>query len=61
MTSTLSGVPAGTFSYDNNDRLTTDTYDANGNTVSSAAIANTYDFENHMLSHGAVTMVYDGD
>jgi RHS repeat-associated protein len=61
MASTLSGVPGGTFSYDNNDRFTTDTYDANGNTVSSAGIANTYDFENHMLAHGAVTMVYDGD
>jgi RHS repeat-associated protein len=61
MTSTLSGVPGGTFSYDTNDRLTTDTYNANGNTVSSAGIANTYDFENHMLTHGAVTMVYDGD
>jgi RHS repeat-associated protein len=61
MTSTLSAVPAGTFSYDNNDRLTTDTYDVNGNTVSSAGIANTYDFENHMLAHRAVTMVYDGD
>jgi RHS repeat-associated protein len=61
MTSTLSGVPAGSFSYDNDDRLGGDTYDANGNTISSVGIANTYDFENHMLSHGAVTMVYDGD
>jgi hypothetical protein len=61
MTSTLSGVPGGSFSYDNNDRLSGDTSDANGNTISSAGIANTYDFENHMLSHGAVTMVYDGD
>jgi hypothetical protein len=35
-------------------------YDADGNTTSSAGIANTYDFENRMLSHGAVTLVYDG-
>ena len=61
MTSTLAAVPGGTFMYDNNDRLTTDTYDSNGNTVSSAGIADTYDFENRMLTHGAVTMVYDGD
>jgi len=60
MTSTLNAVPGGTFTYDQNDRLTTDTYDNDGNTVSSG-IADTYDFENHMLTHGAVTMVYDGD
>ena len=61
MTSTLNAVPGGSFSYDNNDRLAVDSYDANGNTTSSAGIANTYDFENHMLRHGGVTMVYDGD
>jgi len=61
MTSTLNAVPGGTFSYDTNDRLAGDTYDANGNTISSAGIANTYDFENHMLTHGAVSTVYDGD
>jgi RHS repeat-associated protein len=49
------------YSYDANDRLSTDTYDNNGNTTSSGGITNTYDFENHILSHGAVTMVYDGD
>jgi RHS repeat-associated protein len=61
MTSTLAAVPGGSFSYDANDRLTTDVYDANGNTTPSAGIANTYDFENRMLTHGAVTLVYDGD
>src|SRR5205823_10069628 len=52
MTSTLNAVPGGTFNYDNNDRLTTDTYDANGNTTSSAGITNVYDFENRMTGHG---------
>jgi RHS repeat-associated protein len=61
MTSTLSAVPGGSFSYDNNDRLSVDTYDNNGNTTSSAGITNTYDFENRMTAHGAVTIVYDGD
>jgi len=61
MTSTLNAVPGGQFFYDANDRLTTDTYDANGNTTSSGGITNTYDFENRMLTHGAVTLVYDGD
>jgi RHS repeat-associated protein len=35
--------------------------DANGNTTSSAGIANTYDFENRMLTHGSLALVYDGD
>ncbi|HEY4902823.1 MAG TPA: RHS repeat-associated core domain-containing protein [Candidatus Sulfotelmatobacter sp.] len=49
------------YSYDNNDRLTTDTYDTDGNTISSAGTASTYDFENRMLTHESVSMVYDGD
>jgi len=52
---------ANSYSYDANDRLSTDTYDNDGNTILSLGIADTYDFENHMLTHGAVTMVYDGD
>src|SRR5207244_2488637 len=62
MTSTLNAVPGGTFSYDNNDRLTTDLYDANGNTTSSAGITNLYDFENRMTQHGTgLFLAYDGD
>jgi hypothetical protein len=61
MTSTLGASPAGTFYYDANDRFTTDTYDNNGNTTASAGIGNIYDFENHLIKHGNVTMVYDGD
>jgi len=61
MTSTLGAVPGGTFSYDNNDRLAIDTYDANGNTISSGGISYVYDFENRLLMRGAVAIVYDGD
>jgi len=61
MTSTLGAVPAGLWNYDANDRLTTDTYDNDGNTVSSAGIQNVYDFENHLVQHGAITYQYDGD
>ena len=61
MTSTLNAVPGGSFFFDANDRLTTDTYDNDGNTISSAGTANTYDFENRMLTHGGVALVYDGD
>jgi RHS repeat-associated protein len=49
------------YSYDANDRLTTDTYDNDGNTTASGGISNSYDFENHMLTHGGVSMAYDGD
>ena len=56
-------VPAATYAYDNNDRLTTDTYDSNGNTIASGANTYAYDFENHLKSmNGAgVTITSDGD
>jgi hypothetical protein len=31
-----------------------DVYDDNGNTVSSGGTQNSYDFENHLIQHGAV-------
>jgi RHS repeat-associated protein len=62
MTSTLNAVPGGSFSYDANDRLTTDGYDANGNTTSQASLTNTYDFENRMTARGpSISLLYDGD
>jgi len=61
MSSTLSEIVGGSYSYDTNDRLTTDTYDANGNTTSSGGFSSLYDFENHMTTNGTTTMVYDGD
>ncbi len=61
LNSTIPSLPGGiSYSYDTDDRLTTDAYDNNGNTISSGGTANTYDFENRMLTHGAVTLVYDG-
>src|SRR5262249_8841448 len=47
--------------YDANDRLTTDSYDANGNTINNGGISNSYDFENQLLQRGGVTFIYDGD
>jgi RHS repeat-associated protein len=61
MTSTLGAIPAGLWNYDSNDRLSTDTYDDAGNTVWSAGIENKYDFENHLIQHGEIKVVYDGD
>jgi RHS repeat-associated protein len=62
--STVAAIPAATYTYDANDRLNTDTYDANGSTIASRGNTYTYDFENHPVSQGGATpviIVYDGD
>ena len=43
--------------------MSADTYDANGNTLTSSGSSFTYDFEDRLKSanSGAVTVVYDGD
>jgi RHS repeat-associated protein len=62
LTSTIQALPGTvSYTYDANDRLSTDAYDNNGNTKVSLGVTNNYDFENRMLTHGAVNMVYDGD
>jgi len=62
LNSTIPSLPGSvSYNYDANDRLTTDTYDNDGNTIVSVGISYTYDFENRMLMKGAVAMVYDGD
>jgi len=40
------------FGYDADDRLTTDSYDANGNTIGSGGLTYSYDFENHLIQQG---------
>ena len=62
-TSTLSGLNPGTFNYNADDEVSTDIYDANGNTLATGGKAFTYDSENHLMSMngGAVTLLYDGD
>jgi L-rhamnose-H+ transport protein len=57
----IEGVGANPYTYDADDRLGSDQYDADGNTTNSGGTANAYDFENHMTQHGLVTLVYDGD
>jgi RHS repeat-associated protein len=57
----LPALPTGLWNYDANDRITTDIYDANGNTISAGGTADAYDFENHLVGHGFMTFVYDGD
>jgi RHS repeat-associated protein len=64
-TSGFSQIPAQSFTYDENDRLTSDTYDANGNTKQSNGNNYNYDFENRLTSqsgtNAAAQFVYDGD
>jgi RHS repeat-associated protein len=64
-TATLPGLLPGTFTYDADDRLNTETYDANGNTLTSGGKTFTYDFENRLKSMTAgsvtVTLAYDAD
>jgi RHS repeat-associated protein/uncharacterized repeat protein (TIGR01451 family) len=61
--STLATVLSSTSAYDANDRLTADTYDANGNTLSGSGFTYAYNFENRIRSvnGGATRIGYDGD
>jgi RHS repeat-associated protein len=61
LNATLPPAGAISYTYDADDRLGSDTYDAAGNTINSGGIADSYDFENHLITHGAVAVVYDGD
>jgi RHS repeat-associated protein len=62
-TSTLATIPTQSSTYDANDRLTSDTYDDNGNTIVSNGNTYSFDWENHLASvnQGAASYVYDGD
>jgi RHS repeat-associated protein len=62
-TSTLSGLDPGSFTYNVDDELTTNSYDNNGNTTQSGVNSFTYDSENELktMNGGAVTLLYDGD
>jgi RHS repeat-associated protein len=62
-TSSLPGISTGSFNYDPDDRLATETYDNNGNTLISGASTFAYDFRNRLksMNGGAVTVQYDGD
>ncbi len=78
LTRSTSGFAPGTldnqsFAFDPNDRLNTDTYDANGNTLLGAGFnqtqADRYDFENRLIERRStvasvtrtVNLAYDGD
>jgi RHS repeat-associated protein len=62
-TSSIAAVPTTAHTFDNNDRLTSDGYDSNGNTIASSSNTYSFDFENRLTSmnNGQVQIVYDGD
>jgi RHS repeat-associated protein len=58
----LNLYPGGLSNYNANGQLSTDTYDANGNTTASTGTGYVYDFENRLVQAGAgISFVYDGD
>jgi RHS repeat-associated protein len=62
-TSTVGALGAQAFTFNANDELDSNVYDANGNTTESGGHAYAYDFEDRLVSvdSGAVTFVYDCD
>ncbi|HEY0367410.1 MAG TPA: RHS repeat-associated core domain-containing protein, partial [Pyrinomonadaceae bacterium] len=61
--STIVALPSTNLSYDANDRVTADAYDANGNTRNSGGVSYSYDSDNRLktVNQGSVSYVYDGD
>ena len=61
MDSTIPAIPAALVNYDGNDRDSVNPYDRNGNLLINDGGNNVYDFEDHLVQHGFLTMAYDGD
>jgi len=63
LNSSLSGISSGSFSYNADDEISSETYDANGNVNAAGGYVMTYDAENHLISKigngKVITMVYD--
>ena len=61
LNSTLAALPPQALSYDADDRLNSDAYDANGNTVASGGTTYGYEFEDRLTSTSSgVQIAYDG-
>ena len=61
--STLPGINPIAGTYNADDEISSETYDANGNVIATGGKTYTYDSQNHMITanNGQVTMIYDGD
>jgi RHS repeat-associated protein len=61
--STLSGVNSGSFSFNGDDLMGGESYDADGNVTSTGGKNFTYDSDNQLksMNGSAITLLYDGD
>ncbi|UWZ86822.1 RHS repeat domain-containing protein [Occallatibacter riparius] len=61
--SSLNGIPSGNWSFNADDEVSSESYDANGNVIASGGKSFAYDSQNHLISMngGAVQILYDGD
>ena len=61
--SSIAGINSGSYGYNADDEVSTETYDGNGNTLSAGGKSFTYDAENHLtgmsVSGTTVSVVYD--
>ncbi|UWZ86824.1 RHS repeat-associated core domain-containing protein [Occallatibacter riparius] len=59
----LNGIPSGNWSFNADDEVSSESYDANGNVIASGGKSFAYDSQNHLISMngGAVQILYDGD
>ena len=61
--SSLSGIDSGSFNFNADDELSSETYDANGNVLSTGGKSFSYDSENHLVtmsvSGTSVSIIYD--
>jgi RHS repeat-associated protein len=59
--SSLGGVSSGSFSYNADDEVSTESYDSNGNTLATGGNTFTYDSQNRLrtMNGGTVSIIYD--
>jgi RHS repeat-associated protein len=64
-TSSITGITAGTWTFNADDEVSGESYDQNGNVTAADGKTFTYDSESHLMtmsgSSSSATMVYDGD
>jgi YD repeat-containing protein len=58
--SSLTGIPSGSWGYNADDEVSSESYDANGNVLAAGGKTFSYDSENHLMSMGStVALLYD--
>ena len=61
-TSSLSGISSGSFSFNTDDELASESYDQNGNVLATGGKSFTYNSQNELISMGgSASLLYDAD